>query len=203
MSARSRISRVLALMLPVLAIAWPAPGYSANLADTETVLLVARPEFRDPIYGETILIARPIGQGRHVGFILNKPSKISLAEAFPEHGPTRAVRAPLYLGGPAEADVIFALVASHDSPGRGSMQLSPDLFLVMAADAVDHVIETEAERARFFAGAVVWLPGELDEEVRRGAWYVLDPEPDLVLPKNTKGLWQELVQRAELRENGI
>ena len=203
MSARSRISRVLALMLPVLAIAWPAPGYSANLADTETVLLVARPEFRDPIYGETILIARPIGQGRHVGFILNKPSKISLAEAFPEHGPSKAVRGPLYIGGPAEVNAVFALVASHDSPGRGSMQLSPDLFLVIAADTMDHIIEFEAERARFFAGAVVWQPGELDEELRRGAWYLLDPEPDLVLPQKTEGIWQQLVQRAELRENSI
>lgn len=203
MSAHSRICNVLALMLPLLAIAWTAPGYGANPADTETVLLVAKPEFRDPFYGETILIARPIGQNRHVGFILNKPSKVSVAEAFPDHGPSKAVRGPLYLGGPAEVNAVFALVASHESPGHGSMQLSPDLFLVIAADTVDRVIETEAERARFFAGAVVWQPGELDEELRRGAWYVLEPEPDLVLPQNTKGMWQQLVQRADLRENGI
>lgn len=203
MSAYSRISWSFALILPVLAIAWTAPSYSANLANTETVLLVARPEFRDPIYGETVLIARSVGQGWHVGFILNKPSKISLAEAFPEHGPSKAVRGPLYLGGPAEVNAVFALVASQDSPGRGSMQLSPDLFLVIAADTVNHVINTAAERARFFAGAVVWQSGELDEELRRGAWYVLDPEPELVLPQKTEGLWQQLVQRAELREKGI
>jgi len=83
------------------------------------------------------------------------------------------------------------------------MQLSPDLFLVIAADTMDHIIEFEAERARFFAGAVVWRPGELDEELRRGAWYLLDPEPDLVLPQKTEGIWQQLVQRAELRENSI
>jgi putative transcriptional regulator len=203
MSARSRISGALAVMLPVLATAWIAPGYSADLPETGTILLVAKPAFQDPIYGQTILIAKPIGQGRHVGFILNKPTEISLAEAFPDHGPSKAVRAPLYLGGPAGVDAVFALVASHDSPGRGSMQFSPDLFIVIEADTLNHVIEYRAERARFFVGAVEWQSGELDEELRRGAWYVLDPEPDLVLPQKTDGMWQQLVQRAELRENGI
>jgi putative transcriptional regulator len=203
MSTRNRISGALAFLLPVLAIAWITPGHGASLSDADTVLLVARPEFRDPIYGETILIARSMGQGRHVGFILNKPTKFSLAEAFPDHGPSKAVSTPLYLGGPAEVNAVFALVASHSSPGRGSIQLSQEVFLVIAADTVDHVIETEAERARFFAGAVVWQPGELEQELKRGAWYVLEPETELVLPKKTDGMWQRLVHRAELRENGI
>lgn len=203
MSKHSGISVVLRLILPVLAIAWIVPGYSADLPESGTVLLVARPEMRDPIYGETILIAWPIEQGRHLGFILNKPTRISLAEAFPDHGPSKAVRAPLYLGGPAMVNAVFALVASHDSPGHGSMQLSPGIFLVIAADTVDHVIEFEAERARFFAGEVVWQAGELEEEFKRGAWYVLDPEPDLVLPQKTDSMWQQLVHRLELRENGI
>jgi putative transcriptional regulator len=203
MSARSRACGVLALMSTVLAIAWIAPGYGADLPETGTVLLVAKPELQDPIYGETILVARPIGQGRHLGFILNKPTNISLAEALPRHGPSPAVRGPLYLGGPDGFDTVFALVASHESPGRGAMQLSPDLFLVIAADTVDHVIETEADRARFFAGAVVWQPGELDEELDRGVWYVLDPEPDLVLPQKTEGMWQQLLRRAELRDNAV
>ena len=104
MSSRSGVSGVLALMVPVLAMAWAAPSFGAELTETETVLLVAKPEFHDPIYGETILIAKPIGEGRHVGFILNKPTKISLAEAFPDHGPSRAVHAPLYLTTPKNQD---------------------------------------------------------------------------------------------------
>jgi putative transcriptional regulator len=203
MSARSAISGVLVRLLPVLAIAWIAPGYCADLPDSGTVLLVARPELRDAIYGEAILIAWPIEQGRHRGFILNKPTKISLGEAFPDHAPSKAVRAPVYLGGPVRFDAVFALVATHDSPGQGSISLSPDLFLVSAADTVDHVIEFEAERARFFAGAIEWKAGELEEEVKHGAWYVLEPEPELVLPPKTDRMWQQLVYRAELRENGI
>ena len=83
------------------------------------------------------------------------------------------------------------------------MQLAPDLYLAVTAKTVDHIIETNSDHARFFAGAVVWQPGELDQELQLRAWYVLDLEPDMVLRKKTEGLWQELVQRAEMRAKGI
>jgi putative transcriptional regulator len=194
------------LMIAVLAahaVAWAVPAAGAGLHESETVVLVAKRRFRDPLYAETIVIARPIGQDVHVGLILNKPTEVSLAQAFPGHGPSLGVRQPLYLGGPAEANAVFALVASHASPGRGSMQLSQDLFLVIAKDTVDRVIETAAGHARFFAGAVVWRQGELAQELKNGIWHVLEPDPELVLPQKTEDLWQRLVHRAELREDGI
>jgi putative AlgH/UPF0301 family transcriptional regulator len=83
------------------------------------------------------------------------------------------------------------------------MQLSQDLFLVIAKDTVDRVIETAAGHARFFAGAVVWRQGELAQELKNGIWHVLEPDPELVLPQKTEDLWQRLVHRAELREDGI
>lgn len=200
--ARSTNSVVdlLVLALVVVNVVWTAPALGA---ETETVVLVATPELHDPLYGETILIAKPLASGEHLGFILNKPTKVSLADLFPGHEPSRKVHDPIYLGGPAELNLVFALVAGHDSPGDGAMQLAPDLYLAIEAQTVDHVIETASNHARFFAGAVVWRPGELDAELKRGAWYVLGLEPELVLRKTTAGLWQELVRRAEIREKAI
>jgi len=203
MSARSRIGKVLALTLAVLVSAWSACVQGADLSETDAVLLVAKPELQDPVYGETIVIASPVGQGQHVGFILNRPTTLSMKEALPDHATSKIAGTPIYLGGPTEVGSVFALVASHNSPGPGSMQLSPDLFLVISADTVDRVIEFDGEHARFFAGAVIWQPGELDDELKRGAWYVLEPEPELVLPGKTDGMWQRLLQRAKLHEDGI
>lgn len=198
--ARNSVAALLVLTLVVVTVVWTAPTLAA---EAETIVLVATPQLHDPLYGETILIAKPLKSGQHLGFILNRPTKVSLADLFPEHKPSRSVQDPVYLGGPSELSMVFALVADHDSPGHGSLQLAPDLYLAVAAKAVDHVIETASDHARFFAGAVVWRPGELDEELKRGAWYVLDLEPELVLRKTTAGLWQELVQRAEIRDKAI
>lgn len=198
--ARSSVAVFLVLALAVVNVVWTAPALGA---ESDTIVLVATPQLLDPFYGETILIAKPLRGGQHLGFILNRPTRLSLADLFPEHEPSRSVLDPVYLGGPSEPSMVFALVADHDSPGHGSMQLAPDLYLAVAAQTVDHVIETASDHARFFAGAVVWRPGELDAELKRGAWYVLDLEPELVLRKKTAGLWQELVQRAEIRDKAI
>ena len=190
------------LLLAVLAIAGTAPARAVEPAD-EPVILVAKPALRDRLYRGTILIARPLRSGQHVGFIVNRPTPVKLGTLFPDHGPSQKVVEPIYLGGPVSIEVLFALVQRKDSPGRRAMQLTPDLFLVVDRDLVDHVIESEADHARFYAGVVLWAPGELDTEIERGFWYVDDADVSLVLRKSTAGMWEELVKRLEQRSRGI
>jgi putative transcriptional regulator len=206
MSRARRVLFAFALLLSACGgAAWAAPVFAASAPGVapETVVLVATRELRDPLYGGTVLIARPLQGGRYVGFILNRPTRIQLGELFPAHEPSRRVRDPVFLGGPEDINVVTALVADHDSPGDGSMQLAPDLYLALTARTVDHVIESLSDHARFFAGAVLWQAGELDQELKQRAWYVLDLEPEVVMRKKTDDLWQELVQRAEIQDKGI
>ena len=193
--------RILSL-LTAMTLALAAPLAAATDL-TQTVLLVAKRNLRDRLYGSTILIAKPIGDERHVGFIINKPTNMTLGKLFPTHGPSQKVIDPVYLGGPMGPEVIFAMVKDAKSPGGRSMQLTAGIYLAYDSAVVDHIIETQPQQARFFAGMVLWAPSELDEEVRRGLWYVLDPQPDLFLRKTTDSLWEELVGRCERKANTI
>jgi putative AlgH/UPF0301 family transcriptional regulator len=184
----------------VLALAAPL-ARSADI--TQTVLLVAKRNLHDRLYGATILIAKPMGDERHVGFIVNRPTTMTLGKLFPSHAPSQKVVDPVYLGGPTGPEVIFAMVKGRDNPGGRSIQLTPGLYLAFDSSVVDRIIETQPQQARFFAGMVLWAPGELAEEVRRGLWYVLDPQPDILLRKTTDGLWEDLVERAERKDNTI
>jgi putative transcriptional regulator len=176
---------------------------AAAAAPEETVLLVAKRGFEDPVYGSTIVLARPVEGGGHVGFIVNKPTKINLAELFPEHEPSKKVVDPLFLGGTVDINLVFALVERRRSEKDGSIRIAPDLFLAYETKAVDRIIESESDHARFFLGLVVWRPGQLDDELDRGLWYVQEPEAKLVLRRKTDGLWEELVRRGEARANTI
>ena len=177
---------------------------SAAAADPagETVLLVAKRQLNDRMYGATILVARPIGHDQHIGFIVNRPTKITLGQLFPQHGPSQKVVDPVFLGGPISSESIFALVQTSKNPGGRSVRLTPELFAVFDGKIVDAVIEKDAAKARFVAGLVAWRAGELRDELKRGAWYVLDADPAVVLRK-PDGLWEELVRSAEIRANGI
>lgn len=169
----------------------------------EPVLLVAKPALRDRLYGETILITKPVGNDEHIGFIINRPTRMTLGRVFPEHEPSKKVTDPIYLGGPVRTGTLFALVQRGESPGSHSMQILSDLFLVVDRKIVDQVIENDPEHARFYAGLVMWTPGELRAEIRRGLWYVLDAEASVVLRKSTKGMWEELVRRIEEKPREI
>jgi len=188
-------------VLTAIVLALCAPlALSQDLSDT--VLLVAKRNLRDRIYGNTILIAKPLGDERHVGFIVNKPTTMTLGKLFPKHLPSQKVVDPVYLGGPTGPEVIFAMVKGQ-SPGGRSVQLTPGLYLAFDSNVVDRIIESQPQQARFFAGMVLWQPRELAEEVRRGLWFVLDAQPEILLRKSTDGLWEELVGRSERKENTI
>ena len=195
MNDRRPIAFLASFLTAMIAIAFAAPVLAVEPAD-EPVILVARPALRDRIYGATILIAKPLGNGGHMGFIVNKPTPVTLGKLFPDHGPSQKVTDPVYLGGPVKMEVLFVLVQGRDSPGSGAMQLTPDLHLVVERALVDRIIEDGAGRARFFAGTVLWAPGELRDEIDKGFWYVHDADTSLMLRKSTNGMWEELVKRS-------
>jgi putative transcriptional regulator len=187
-------------VLILLTLLWTLSAAAADIS--EPVILVAKPQLSDRFYGATILVARPIGNDQHIGFIVNRPTKITLGQLFPQHGPSQKVPDPVFVGGPINAESIFALVQTTKNPGGRSVRLAPDLFAVFDGNVVDTVIENDASHARFVAGLVAWRTGELQDEIKRGAWFVLDADPALVLRK-PEGLWEELVKNAEIRANGI
>jgi putative transcriptional regulator len=186
----------------ILAIAWAAPA-GASDPDDDSIILVAKRQLQDKLYGSTILIARPIGAERHVGFIVNKPTQMTLGKLFPTHEPSKKVADPVFLGGPVSTEVIFALVQGRESPGGRSIKILDDLYLAIESEVVDQVIEKQPARARFFAGMVLWKPGELADEVKKGLWYVNDARAEIVLRKSTEGLWEELLGRSERKANAI
>lgn len=202
MNARRFVAYFAYFIIATTTPAFNLPARAAEPAD-ESVMLVAKPGLRDRIYGATILITKPLGNGQHIGFIVNKPTPMTLGRLFPDHGPSQKVRDPVYLGGPVNVETLFVLVQRRDRPDSRSMQLTPDLHLVIESELVDRIIEAEADHARFFAGLVLWRPGELRAEIERGFWYVLDADASLVLRKSTAGMWEELVKRSQQKANAI
>jgi putative transcriptional regulator len=187
-------------LLAALILSCSSALYAADLS--EPLILVAKPELRDQVYGSTVLVVKPLGGDQHVGFIVNRPTRVTLGELFPEDGPSQKVVDPVYLGGPLETQVIFALVQASESPGGNAFELMPGLFAAYDTPTVDRIIASQPADARFVAGLVAWRPGELAQEIKQGAWYVLAPEASVALAK-PEGLWEELVQRSSLLKNAI
>ena len=191
--------RSLAVLCALLA---PLP-LSAAPATDEPLMLVAQPELQSELFGSTILFVKPAPDGGHIGFIINRPTTAKLGDLFPEDEPSKKVVDPIYLGGPEGYNRVFALVDKRDSAGKDALQMIPGVFLVADGNAVDRVIASDPEHARFFLGMVTWEPGQLDSEIERGMWFVDQADAKLILEKKTDGLWEELVRRSEARAHSI
>jgi putative transcriptional regulator len=190
----SEIMRRFAAVLLLVLTPWlPA---RAQDGDFTALTLVASPRLVDPDYRSAVLLAVSINDNRHVGVIVNRPTGRSLASLFPQHGPSKLVRDPVYFGGPMLRQAIFAVVRTDHTPGAGSIRMMKELFLATQAAVVDHIIEETPNSARYYVGYVAWRPGELRLEIDRGLWYVLDADPDLAFRKDPAGLWEELFRRA-------
>lgn len=201
-----KIAQLVLVTLLLATLAWVGHGQAQSVAaegEAAPLILVAKPGLRDAFFGSSILIAKPIGDGRHVGFVINRPTALTLGKLFPEHGPSQKIADPIYLGGPLNTEYIFALVQTNGPLSGDVLQIAKDLYIAVDAKTVDRIIEADASHARFFAGLVAWRAGELQEELQRDLWYVLESDSDLVMRKSTEGLWEELVKRSQIRADTI
>ena len=184
--------KMLRLLILGLALAGVATPTWADGQDA--VLLVANPQFRDPTYRHTVLLAAALENGGHIGVIVNRPTNQALSALFPEHEPSKKVAEPVYFGGPFSRSALVAVVKRESSPGRGSVVLMKNLYLAINVNTIDQIIESTPNDARYYVGYVVWRPGELRTEIDRGLWAVQNADPSIVLRKNTEGMWEELLR---------
>ena len=138
------------------------------------------------------MLATLLPDGRHIGFIINKPTGVKLQTLLPDDKAAHNVTEAVYLGGPVLQPGIFAVTAKAPDGAGMVVPLMPGLFVVLDAAALDRVIETMPNDARYFMGLMLWDADELEEEVSQNAWEVRRADVDTVLRAKSPGLWNSL-----------
>jgi putative AlgH/UPF0301 family transcriptional regulator len=144
------------------------------------------------IYEQTVVLAAPLPQGGHLGFIVNRPTHVKLETLFPEQPSTRNVADPVYAGGPVLSNALIAVTRKAPDNNGKFFSPMPGLAVVIDSATVDRIIETTPNDARYFVGLMIWGPDDLEDEIRDGAWEVRPADVDTVLRTNSNGLWKSL-----------
>ena len=185
--------RVLLLLAALLGAAPPLPAQSGDSANG--VFLVASPALADPNFRHSVLLVTQMADGGSIGFIVNRPGRLSLAQILPHNEVLERFTEPLYLGGPVEAAGLFAMFRAKDKP-PGALRVLGDLYFAMDPAVVEQLLHAPPAQLRFFNGYAGWGPGQLAFELERGGWFVLHADADTVFRKNMDTLWDELLARA-------
>lgn len=165
----------------------------ASAADlSRAVTLVATDDLDGSPFEQTVIIAAPLPDGSHVGFIVNRPTDVTLATLFPDDDGSRKHDSPVSYGGPMLPRAVFALTSRAPDGAKSVIALMPGLVVVLDEAGVDRVIETTPNDARYFVGLIVWGPDELDQQVTAGVWDIKPADPQIVVRGKSPGLWREL-----------
>jgi putative transcriptional regulator len=172
-----------------------APAHAQERPTLDKPVLVVALDRLDAnrLYARSVMVAVPWPAGGHVGFILNKPTKMTMGEVFQDHAPSQLVKDPVYLGGPTAVGVIFAMVRADPPPGARTVQVGPGVWLLIQSEQIDEQLERAPNEARYYAGYVSWKPGELAEEIRTGQMMLRPLDPARLFAPDSSTMYDELV----------
>lgn len=183
---RRRLAAALGLLLATAGaiLAQPLP---ANLTPGPGRLLVANERLLDPNFVHTVVLLVEADTMGALGLVVNRPTEMPLERVL---AGVEAVDEPVWVGGPVEPERVFVLVRSSAEladtvPVFGEVRLGGTQELLARAVAAELPF-------RVFSGYAGWAPGQLDREIRRGDWYVLEADPDHVFSDDPEALWRSL-----------
>ncbi|GAA0429693.1 UPF0301 protein [Acrocarpospora corrugata] len=165
-------------------------------------LLVATPLLDDPNFRRSVvLVLEHDDDGGTLGVVLNRPSDITVTQVLPVWDALVSGPSVLFEGGPVQTDSALALavVLSGEEPlgwrrlhsGRPAVSRLGTVDL----DAPPEILAGEISQMRIFAGYAGWTSGQLENEVREGAWYVVDSEPGDTFHPDPSTLWRSVLRR--------
>jgi putative transcriptional regulator len=170
--------------------------------EDKTLLLVARPELRDPIFKESVVLMFPpsveVGEGLVVGLILNKPARVALSEIFPNDKELKNRSEIAYFGGPVDPRAP-GIVFRSSKPAKQSVLLFGDVYVSFDPDFIKELLKEQGKTSdlRLFVGRSQWAPAQLQNEMVVGAWYSVRAETNLIFSASPQYLWRKLFERAE------
>ena len=170
------------------------PGFNDELAKGK--FLVASRRLNDPNFHETVVLLIRYGSNGAVGLVINRPLKAKLSTVFPKFKELEHRKELLYLGGPVEPNKLMLLVRSTKPP-EASMPVFSDIYVSSSWKELQRLIKKpeKDERFRIYAGYAGWAPKQLDFELNRGDWHVLNGDAETLFDKKSSEVWKELIQR--------
>ncbi|GHA09857.1 UPF0301 protein [Streptomyces spiroverticillatus] len=166
-------------------------------------LLVATPALADPNFDRAVVLLIDHDDKGSLGVVLNRPTAVGVDQILAPWAELAGAPGVVFRGGPVSQDSALgvAVVPGADPVGRrvgvgpmGWRRVHGAIGLV-DLDAPPELLAAALGSLRIFAGYAGWGPGQLEDELNEGAWYVVESEPGDVSSPRPEGLWREVLRR--------
>ncbi|WP_262151674.1 YqgE/AlgH family protein [Chryseobacterium foetidum] len=155
-------------------------------------ILISTPDISGDIFSRSVVLIIDHDQNGSFGLILNKKnSKIStrFKSLF-------EFKIDVYDGGPVENDKVFFIIKGEKITDSYS-EINSEFYLTENVEEVINAVMTNrlsVNDLKIFSGYSGWMAGQLEDEISRKVWTVVDVyNLDYTLP-NDQTLWKSIMQ---------
>jgi putative transcriptional regulator len=159
-------------------------------------LLVATPGVVGEDFARSVILLLHHDEDGAQGVVLNHPLEAPVDAVLPGWQAVTTAPQTLFQGGPVSTDSAIGVVTV---PGDGTEPMGVRRLFggigVVDLDAPPVLVAPEVAGLRIFAGYAGWSGGQLEGEIRRGDWYVVDAEPRDAFTSEPDRLWVDVLRR--------
>jgi putative transcriptional regulator len=161
-------------------------------------VLVSSRRLGDPLFARTVILLVRYDRRSVLGLVLNRRSKVPISRVF-DLKAARDRSDPVYLGGPVQPSVVFALMQSPVDVKKAE-RVFGQVYLISEKSLFEKTLASRPDPAVFhvYLGYAGWTQQQLQAEVRMGAWFIFPARADEVFNSDPEALWSRMIRETEL-----
>ena len=165
-------------------------------------LLVATPDMRDPRFVETVIYMVKHSADGAMGIVINRPiAKGSIEELLkgvdvePKGAKGEIV---IHYGGPVSPEAGFIL-HSDDVLFESSTKVKDGIAMTTDAKLIEAISRGKGPRQSLLAvGYAGWAPGQLEDELKANAWFVVSGDKAFIFGKDADKKWRQAMDKRQI-----
>ena len=184
------VTRALFAFVFFFGMSWSTSAESEK--PLSAIFLVARSELSDPLFKDSIVLVMNNVGPLPAGVILNRPTRISVSDLFPDFQRLAQLQDKVYLGGPVELRSVWYLFRADAQP-QHSIRVLDGVYVSTNRDLLHKLLgrDKPTEGLRIFIGHSSWAPGQLEGEIARGDWTLAPADKDAIFNGKFEHPWPE------------
>jgi putative transcriptional regulator len=203
------MKRLLILVILALAVLLGFGGVGKNpaaAAEEEHLIgqfLVATREMADPRFAESVIYMIRHDQTGAMGLVVNRPIAegplSDLLKALGQKADTTDGTVRIHFGGPVESERLLIL-HGNDYAAKATMFVGNGLGVSGDEDILQAIAQGKGPRQKLFIfGYAGWGPGQLEGEIKSGAWFTIPAETALIFDNQAETKWDRATAKRKVK----
>jgi putative transcriptional regulator len=153
--------------------------------------LVASPHLVDPNFVRTVVLLIHHSEEGAFGVVLNRPAESTVRDLWEKVGAGQCDSDQhVHVGGPVPGP----LMAVHADRSAAEMEIVPGVYFAAQRENLEKLVHQHEHPYRLFVNHSGWGGGQLENELKQGAWFTLPATVEFVFADYDE-LWKRIAFR--------